>query len=423
MHGQIINGEPATVHLLVNGQDLGSAALSTVGQGVYNGVTYTSDQTFTFKLAGLQAINSLQVVSSISSSTVPDIIYVGAVNVNGVVLANPNANWNGTTDTIDATAWNNAIATQNGKEIDLSATGYGSIALTNVSTIQFTDATVTDSNSKLTLNLTAANASSDLDSLEKLISAGSINTIYLTDSGTPTITVSAAQFANDTAALKALSGSFNTVVTLPSTSATIHGGISGLGTVVEISSAFTAYTVSAAGDGITEVQFNDASLIVASQSATGTQAPTSAQVTELYGAVFGRLPDVGGLGFYEQTATKNQGIGFLTYAEWFLNSPEYTSAHSYAANSTGDAQFITDSYQNLLGRAPAAGDIDFYETKVINPIIAADLAAGKTMAQAELEAHAQVLVYFSASPEFTNDVSTTGTGTPAFGGHHWLLLV
>jgi len=210
---------------------------------------------------------------------------------------------------------------------------------------------------------------------------------------------------------------------------------------VEFSGASSSYTITADGNGhsltvtqgsnvyhldeVTAIQFSDMTDIVASQTATGTSAPNSAQVTELYGAVFGRLPDVGGLAYYEQMAAKNPSIGFVQYAENFLSSPEYTnnSAHAYAQTTAGDTQFITDSYNNLLGRAPASGDAAWYEANVINPIIKADLATGMTMTQAELQAHAQVLVDFSASPEFTNDVSTTGTGTPAFGGHHWLQLV
>ena len=483
------------VTLSANGQTLGSQSLAQTYGFTYQGNQYTTEQTLTFTVHGTTSINSLQISGSALSS-----LFVTDINVGGTDLGAQNS-WNSNTDTIVLTAYasaqasgaavgtsadpiqvtgggGNSAAFVLGNHTQYTETGVGTSTihlsesaglnqnaiLTNVSYVIFQDGdvlntqtgawgstTVSESVSQLasapsyatTINVsdTAANVTANLDSLEQYAAAGALGKVTLTDGGIPTITVSAAQLTADAVALKAIGGNFNTVVDLPSVSTTIHGGVSGLGTVADINGNSSSYKITAAGDGadftitgngaayslngITEVQFSDTSLIVSSQTAGHGAQVSSAQITELYGAVFGRLPDAGGLAYYEQSALNNPGTSFVTYAENFLSSPEYAnnSAHGYAPTAAGDTQFITDSYKNLLGRAPASGDAAWYEANVIAPIIASDTAAGATMAQAELHAHAQVLVDFSASAEFTNDVSTTGTGTPAFGGHHWLLLV
>jgi hypothetical protein len=152
-------------------------------------------------------------------------------------------------------------------------------------------------------------------------------------------------------------------------------------------------------------------------------AVSSAQIADLYAAVLARTPDVAGLAFYQSFAAANPATPIVTYAEWFLSSPEYTgtSAHDYAQSAAGDAQFITDTYQNLLHRAPETGAIAFYETKVIDPILATVTPGTTAYTQAELKAHAMVLTYFSVSGEFLGDVQITAA-QPA-NAQHWLALV
>jgi hypothetical protein len=129
------------------------------------------------------------------------------------------------------------------------------------------------------------------------------------------------------------------------------------------------------------------------------------------------------LAFYQAYMSKNPATSLQQYAEFFLNSPEYTanSEHAYAQTVAGDQQFITDSYQNLLHRAPSADEVAFYETNVIAPALKTLQAGSAAYAAADLAAHALTLVYFSASPEFLADVQVTATNPPS--AQHWLVLV
>ena len=167
--------------------------------------------------------------------------------------------------------------------------------------------------------------------------------------------------------------------------------------------------------------FADHSELVVQTPGAGTV--TSGNLAELYGAVFGRQPDIAGLSFYQDYLTANPGTPLLQFAEWFLASPEYTSnsAHTYAQTTAGDTQFISDSYQTLLHRTASATEMAYYQTNVITPALA-DLTAGTAAySAAETQAHAQVLVYLSASPEFLSDVQVTAAH-PA-DTSHWLILV
>ncbi len=265
---------------------------------------------------------------------------------------------------------------------------------------------------------TAADVVSNLDGLQTLAATGKLGTILLIDSTTPTLTLTDAQLAADAGAWTRLSGNF--VIQTPS--ATVDG-FSGAASQYSVSASPTGVTVS--GNGISEtlsnvfaLQFADQTDIVAAPPGTG--AVTTGNVTELYAAVLDREPDIAGLAFYQNYLNTNPNTPLLQFAEWFLSSPEYTAGHSYAQTSAGDQQFITDSYQNLLHRTPTAAEIAYYQTSVMAPALA-NLTPGTTAyATADFQAHAQMLVYFSASPEFLSDVQVIAS-QPA-SAQHWLVL-
>ncbi len=284
----------------------------------------------------------------------------------------------------------------------------------------------------------AANVSGNLDSLQKILSAGDISGIALTDSGTPTLATTAGQSVGDSAALHAIVGNFAVSIAAGAGSTTL-AGISGHASTAVFSGTAGQYTMTPGGDGvsftvsaggavdhlsnITALQFSDYTDIVASQTPPVGGVVSSAMVTELYGAVFGRTPDAGGLAYYQAYAAAHPSTPFLQFAEWFLASPEYAdnSAHAYAQTSAGDAQFITACYGNLLHRAPASTEVAWYEAKVIDPMLVGFNADTTAYAAAETQAHAQVLVYFSQSAEFLNDVQVTAQHPSS--AQHWLVLI
>jgi hypothetical protein len=285
----------------------------------------------------------------------------------------------------------------------------------------------------------AGNVVAALDPLQAIAAKGLGLSISLSDSGIPNLSLSATQLAADSGVLKDITSDFT--ITVDGSAANITAaGIAGRGTIVKFTGVAADYTVTPGGDGvdftvtdsgtgrvstdhlgtITALQFSDFTAFIAdAPSASGI---TTGNVTELYSAVLARTPDVAGLAFYQAAIAKTPGLTMNQLAQYFLSSPEYqnNSAHNYAQTAAGDAQFITDTYTNLLHRSPDTGAIPFYQA-VINQFTANVTPGTAAYTAAELAGHAQILVYFSASPEFLSDVQITAQH-PA-DAQHFLYLI
>jgi hypothetical protein len=179
------------------------------------------------------------------------------------------------------------------------------------------------------------------------------------------------------------------------------------------------------------VQFNNGgngaatTAIIASDSQIGSTGVSSSDVAALYAAALNREPDVQGLNFYENAVNHLGATGaalIADLAQFFISSPEYTgnSAHNYAQTTAGETQFITDSYNNLLHRAPSASDVNLYMTNDINAAVAGLTPGTAAYAAADKYAHALVLAQVSLSPEFRSDVSITAQNQAS--ASHWMLL-
>ena len=284
----------------------------------------------------------------------------------------------------------------------------------------------------------AANVGTTIDSLQSLAASNKIASITLTDGAIPSLTITAQQAANDGAALADISGYFSVQETVSSTTTSAAGVAAATGNTAVLSGTASQYSVASAGDGINftlsgnggtvhmsgmqALKFSDVTLIVA-HTPGGLTTATTGNIAELYSAVFAREPDVPGLAYYQKQLQANPTIPVTVFATDFLQSPEYTgnSAHNYAQNTQGDTQFITDTYSNLLHRAPENGAVGYYLNTVIAPFLNGVAAGTAAYTAAELAAHATVLFDFSASQEFLGNVQVT-SANPASAAH-WLLLI
>jgi len=234
---------------------------------------------------------------------------------------------------------------------------------------------------------------------------------------------------------QAVGGAGDDRFTVNGNSDVIDGG-GGSNTVIFSGSA-SQYTMTPAGDGvhfavtskgvtdqlsnIQALQFSDCSLVVAQTPGVG--KVTTGNITELYGAAFGRLPDLAGLTYYQSLLAANPSMTLTMFAQDFLASPEYTgnTAHSYAQTTAGDAQFISDLYSNLLHRGPAPGDVPWYQANVIAPFLAGLTPGTAAYTAADSLAHAYVLTDVSASQEYLNAVQVPAANPAS--AQHWLLLI
>jgi phospholipase/lecithinase/hemolysin len=298
----------------------------------------------------------------------------------------------------------------------------------------------------------AAAVSGNLDYLQLMVAVDAVTSITLTDGGTPTVTVSAAQLADDQQALGAIGSAFALSITGYSaavaafveqqgfsTAAAYGGFVAGTThpTMNEVvgfqSAAFSGgdnaivldnpeadYAVSVATNGqITikdigaadatdgqSISVSGASYVVfngaALAAATGTttilfiENATNSAVAALYTAALGREPDLRGLAFWENAIAT--GTSMTSLAQFFLTSSEFTQRYPAAAlppddGGPNDAAFVTAVYQNVLGRAPDSGGLSYW--------IAA-MAGGFT--------RADILESFAGSGENMNDISAANGG-------------
>jgi len=313
------------------------------------------------------------------------------------------------------------------------------ILVGSFSSLEFADQTISTTSEASptgTITDTVVNLSAQLDSIEAFVTAGYIQQIALADSGVPTLSVTAVQLTSDAAALAAITTPYALSVQAGATSVTVTGPGKGIATTVVLPNPADQYQISDGAGGtliltdgavtdilhnVTALQFSDYTVFVASQTPVLAGGVSSAQITALYAGALGREPDAAGLAFYENAAATNSSVGIVGYGEYFLSSPEYTnnSAHNYAETEAGDEQFITDTYNNLLDRAPEAGAVQWYETNVIAPMLQGLTPGTKAYASAELQAHATVLAYFTQSAEFLGDVTVVGLSSVS--KSHWLI--
>ena len=81
---------------------------------------------------------------------------------------------------------------------------------------------------------------------------------------------------------------------------------------------------------------------------------TGALVTELYQTSFGHAPDLGGLALF--TSALQGGLSAQQLAQDLASSPEFLADH----DGLGNAALVTSLYENGLGRAPSAADLQHW---------------------------------------------------------------
>jgi hypothetical protein len=136
-------------------------------------------------------------------------------------------------------------------------------------------------------------------------------------------------------------------------------------------------------------------------AATGSFAldPNAAAVARIYHATLNRDPDFNGEAYWKQQLYSGQQTQ-QQMADQFVGSPEFVSTYGNLSN----ANFVTQLYQNVLGRAPDPSG-GTYWTNVLN---------GGTMDRGG------VVLSFSNSTEFMTNLATknlVGPGGIQFAGN------
>jgi hypothetical protein len=245
----------------------------------------------------------------------------------------------------------------------------------------------------------AANVQANIDGLGK-IAAGTISSITLTDSTTPTITVTATQMLNDAAALQAITSSYTLNISGFSTTLSQFDqgqheryvpGVnhSGSNQVTEITSVAANASAIALGSGFNVVLIDGAHSI----SAAGSGDPDSFSFNVDANGTVNLLDNNTG------HSVSITGDSYLVFQGGSQNADaSYQSIYFVGGSTYGQ---IVSLYNAAFLRQPDLIGLEYY---------AAPIAAGS------LSLH-QTALYFLASPEFQNDYPTASLSPDAGGPH------
>jgi len=315
----------------------------------------------------------------------------GSTNLQAVWLEN-SSNTGGSLSIIDPSQGGATLATLslNGSyaasQFTLSNDGQSHplISLAPLTTsLALADYATSSSVASLLIDDSSANVFANLNSLES--AAPSILSIGLTDSTTPTLSITSNQYAADLQIIEDIASTFNLTITFTAPTEVISAPINsplgslsivGDGTHDEITfaSLSTNYSVVPNGSGgVTITGTNQAGghvqnveFLQFTDQTTFVENANNSNIARLYSAALDRAPDTGGLSGWEDfytnqvsAAAKGQGVyvalaetplqvNGLSIADGFIQSPEFQ--HTYG--SLNNTQFVTQLYANVLERAP-----------------------------------------------------------------------
>ena len=297
----------------------------------------------------------------------------------------------------------------------------------------------------------ANDVSAQIDALQSLATAGMLTSITLTDSGTPTLSLTSTQIVEDAKAIQDISSSYtlsvagldsaiaNFIVSQDAANRGANGialdypGIAPAGgnSVIGLqTTAFTGgynvlvldgprseYQLSVASSGAVTITDELSHTTVADTGISsiifdGSQiTPTStgypqmyfvegsngSQIAAFYDAVLGRLPDLAGLEYWQNQL--NSGTSLVSIAADFIGSSEFLArfpSASLPADNGGpnNTAFVTALYENVLGRAPDTAGLAYW---------VGNLASGA-------QNRADVLLSFTGSAENMADISASNGG-------------
>ena len=227
----------------------------------------------------------------------------------------------------------------------------------------------------------AANVAANIDALASLAAAGKLDGITLTDSGTPSLSITPAQLGGDGAALNAIASSFALTISASTANLSINGLPGHSNTVVfsgtagslagdTVTKTGSIYTVGVRGaadsdtlSNVQHLQFSDASVDLTVQEKAAALAPGKLNsLIELYIAYFNRVPDGAGLGYWIDQLASGQTLDQVG-TSFYAAAIQYSSGTGYSASMT-NADFVTLVYAHVLGRsgssAPPQADVSYW---------------------------------------------------------------
>lgn len=277
----------------------------------------------------------------------------------------------------------------------------------------------------------AANVASNIDGLETLASNGQLSAISLTNTGTPTLAITNAQFSKDAGVLQALSGAYNlavsgvTVAGLSALTQAAHVAAIGVSdTAANLSSNLDALQALVQSGKITNIAASDLGTVVATQGQFISDSAALSALTGFYSvgvsvsasnsninAVSGHPTEVLLQGNASQYTLASVGAGNITATSGAnvehlngLLQVQFSDQTVTLAQNNSNNERIALLYQAALGRSPDLTGLGYWEG-IGNSLPAATQALGAyglSDASGNYNGNLSVADGFTSSAEFAS---------------------
>lgn len=241
-----------------------------------------------------------------------------------------------------------------------------------------------------------------IGSLSQLISVQSaVSSIVLTDGATPSLLLSSAQFQADHALIDKIVSPFNLQINfgsgVTSIDAPTNGAVNLVGgqhnivgdghhNEVVFATSFADFTVQrtsgsvlvAEAPGAASLNLNNVEFLTFADKTIFVEGVDNANIARLYSAALGRAPDIGGESGWEDIYSNNisaiakAGGVYLALAQTPIAGASISIAQGFTLSTEfqqrygalDDAGFVSLLYQNVLNRAPSAGERDAWVSNI-----------------------------------------------------------
>ena len=123
---------------------------------------------------------------------------------------------------------------------------------------------------------------------------------------------------------------------------------------------FSGWGGACSGTGSCSLTMNASQSVSATFASGGGNAVSQALVTQYYDVILHRLPDSGGVAYWQSEIQRTQGLGIDVQEAFRVMAGQFFTSTEYLGRSVSDSQYITDLYQTFFNRQPDSGGLNYW---------------------------------------------------------------
>jgi hypothetical protein len=123
---------------------------------------------------------------------------------------------------------------------------------------------------------------------------------------------------------------------------------------------FSGWGGACSGTGSCSLTMNASQSVSATFASGGGNAVSQALVTQYYDVILHRLPDSGGVAYWQSEIQRTQGLGIDVQEAFRVMAGQFFTSTEYLGRNVSDSQYVADLYQTFFNRQPDSGGLYFW---------------------------------------------------------------